>query len=388
MKIRENSVRINGLVRPVIDSVPQFSWKLIANENGKRQDAYRIVVSASSDFASPIWDTGFVTSEECSNIRYAGDPLLPMTRYYLSLTVRSEGELLSCMTEYFDTGKCGIPFSGIWITGHFCLRRDEALAAPYLRRTFRAEKKIRRAMLYLAGLGYFEARINGEKVGNDFLSTAYTAYDKRILYRAFDVTNMLHIGENALGVILGNGFYNCFTEDPWQSATAPWRDVPKLLCDLVLEYEDGTRKTVKSDSTWKSHTGPITFNGIRHGETYDARLEMDGWDMPEFDDSDWKAPRRAANPGAELFVMEMEPIRIRKRFPAISKKKVPEGWLFDIGQNQAGVCLLTFRGKRGDKITVRYCDRLTEDGRLDQAPLACFIKNYSFQTDTYIKRTD
>lgn len=388
MKIRENSVRINGLVRPVIDSVPQFSWKLIANENGKRQDAYRIVVSASSDFASPIWDTGFVTSEECSNIRYAGDPLLPMTRYYLSLTVRSEGELLSCMTEYFDTGKCGIPFSGIWITGHFCLRRDEALAAPYLRRTFRAEKKIGRAMLYLAGLGYFEARINGEKVGNDFLSTAYTAYDKRILYRAFDVTNMLHIGENALGVILGNGFYNCFTEDPWQSATAPWRDVPKLLCDLVLEYEDGTRKTVKSDSTWKSHTGPITFNGIRHGETYDARLEMDGWDMPEFDDSDWKAPRRAANPGAELFVMEMEPIRIRKRFPAMSKKKVPEGWLFDIGQNQAGVCLLTFRGKRGDKITVRYCDRLTEDGRLDQAPLACFIKNYSFQTDTYIKRTD
>ena len=200
---------------------------------------------------------------------------------------------------------------------------------------------------------------------------------------------MLHTGEKAMGVILGNGFYNCFTEDPWQTSMAPWRDVPKLLLDLEIDYTDGTSEIVATDhKNWKSHTGPITFNGIRHGETYDARLEMDGWDTADFDDTDWQAPRPIKNPGAELFVMEMEPIRIRRRYPAVSKKKVPEGWLFDIGQNQAGVCLLTLRGKRGDKITVRYCDRLTDDGRLDQEPLACFIKNYCFQTDTYIKRTD
>ena len=388
MKLREHSVKINGLFRPVIDTVPKFSWKLIADKNGESQSAYRLVVSASPDFANPVWDTGFVPSHESVGISYGGSALAPMTRYYLSLEIRAGKDRLVCNTEYFDTGKRDTPFAGIWITGHDCLRRDDALAAPYLRRVFQTAGKIQRAMLYIAGLGYFEARINGKKVGDDFLSTPYTAYDKRILYRAFDVTDMLRVGENALGVILGNGFYNCFTEDPWQSATAPWRDVPKLVCDLVIEYADGASDTIASDDKWRSHAGPITFNGIRHGETYDARLEADGWDTPDFDDSDWQPPRRVKNPGAVLSVMEMEPIRILRRYPAVSKKKVPEGWLFDIGQNQAGVCLITFRGKRGDKITVRYCDRLTDDGRLDQAPLAGFIKNYCFQTDTYIKRTD
>lgn len=389
MRIKENSIRVNGLSRPVIDSAPVFSWKLLSSRNGAKQEAYRIIVSKEENLSAPVWDSGLVVSDESAHIPYAGMPLTPMTRYYFSLTVKAEGGLLQSGAEYFDTGKMGDPFGGNWITGHFCIRRDEALAAPYLRRSFHIEKKISRAMLYVAGLGYFEASINGKKVGDDFLSTPYTAYDKRILYRAFDVGGMLHTGKNALGVILGNGFYNCFTEDPWQTATAPWRDVPKLLLDLQLDYTDGTTEIISTDDKrWKSHTGPITFNGIRHGETYDARLEMDGWDTPDFDDTDWQIPRRAKNPGAALSVMEMESVRVRHRYPAVSKKKVPEGWLFDIGQNQAGVCLLTLRGRRGDKITIRYCDRLTEDGRLDQEPLACFIKNYNFQTDTYIKRTD
>ena len=205
MKLREHSVKINGLSRPVVDTLPTFSWKLIADKNGERQSAYRLLVSASPDFKDPVWDTGFVPSEENANIRYKGAALSPMTRYYLSLEIRAGEDSLVSKTEYFDTGKKGVPFSGIWITGHDCLRRDDALAAPYLRRTFHAEPEVRRAMLYIAGLGYFEARINGEKVGDDFLSTAYTAYDQRILYRAFDVTDMLVPGENALGVILGHG---------------------------------------------------------------------------------------------------------------------------------------------------------------------------------------
>ena len=388
MKLQENSFRTNGLTRPVVDTVPQFSWKLTADKNGEKQDAYRILVSKNSDLSAPVWDTDFVTSEDTVNIRYAGAPLSPVTRYYIRLTVKAGADTLTA-DDYFDTGKMGERFRGIWITGHDCVKRDEVLAAPELRREFSVKKALRRAMLYIAGLGYFEARIDGKKVGDDYLSTAYTAYDKHILYRAFDVTDMVCKGENAIGVILGGGFYNCFTIDPWQTATAPWRDVPKMLLDLQLDYADGTSEVIASDlGHWKSHAGPITFNGIRHGESYDARLETDGWDMPHFDDADWQTPCRPKSPGALLYVMEMEPIRVRYRFPAVSKKKVPEGWLFDIGQNQAGVCQLTFRGKRGDKITVRYCDRLTDDGRLDQEPLACFIKNYCFQTDTYIKRTD
>ena len=140
MKIRENSIKVNGLTRPVIDTVPQFSWKLTADKNGEMQDAYRVLVSESPELTVPVWDTGFVASEECANLRYAGKPLSPATRYYFSIAVKSGDELISSGTEYFDTGKRGEPFCGIWITGHDCRRRDEALAAPYLRRVFDLSK--------------------------------------------------------------------------------------------------------------------------------------------------------------------------------------------------------------------------------------------------------
>ena len=130
MKIRENSIKVNGLTRPVIDTVPQFSWKLAADKNGEKQDAYRILVSESSELTAPVWDTGFVASEECANLPYAGKQLSPATRYYFSVAVKSGDDLVSSGTEYFDTGKRSEPFRGIWITGHDCRRRDEALAAP------------------------------------------------------------------------------------------------------------------------------------------------------------------------------------------------------------------------------------------------------------------
>ena len=107
MKLREHSVKINGLFRPVIDTVPKFSWKLIADKNGESQSAYRLVVSASPDFANPVWDTGFVPSHESVGISYGGSALAPMTRYYLSLEIRAGKDRLVCNTEYFDTGKRG-----------------------------------------------------------------------------------------------------------------------------------------------------------------------------------------------------------------------------------------------------------------------------------------
>ncbi|MGN1095594.1 MAG: family 78 glycoside hydrolase catalytic domain, partial [Eubacteriales bacterium] len=273
-----------------------------------------------------------------------------------------------------------------FISGGKEIKKDNVLPAIYLRREFSAAENIKRAVLYIAGLGYFEARINGKKVGDDFLSTPYTAYDKNILYRAFDVTGMIKSGENAIGVILGNGFYNCFTIDPWQTSTAPWRDVPKLLAELHIEYNDHTEKII-SDTSWKYIEGPIVFNGIRHGEEYDARLEKDGWDMPGYTGQTFPS-RQVENPGASLSVMEMEPIRIRYKYHPVSCRKVKNGWLYEIEQNQAGVAHFVFRGKAGTRYKIRYCDRLHDDGELDQDSLSCFIKNYSFQTDVYTKKSD
>ena len=148
-----------------------------------------------------------------------------------------------------------------------------------------------RATAYVCGLGYHELSINGSKVGDDVLDPGFTDYTKRVLYVTHDVTNLLKPGRSAIGVILGGGWYDSPATDVWGFFTAPWIAPPKLLLRIEVEYGDGTRDAIVSDSTWKHATGPIVFNSIRGGETYDARREKQGWDQPGYDDSAWPAAR-------------------------------------------------------------------------------------------------
>lgn len=384
MKIKENSIRVNNLLSPVADSMPFFSWELDGSES-EHQESYCITVTKED--GSVIWTSGNVKSEKRSYVYMAEKPE-PLSCYRCKVAIADGNGNISEAETVFRTGKMGGEWQAKWITGHFLRKRDDALAAPYLRKEFTLRAKVKSAMLYICGLGYFVCTINGKRVNEEFLSTPYTDYSKHIFYRAFDVSDKLE-EKNAIGVILGNGFFNCFTDDPWQSRFAPWRDVPKMISELHIEYENGEREVIASDGTWQSSRGPITFNGIRHGEEYDANLEMPGWDTFGYTCGDgWKNVRMVRPAGGELIMMEMEPIRIRMRRPAVSMRSYDGKTLFDIGQNQAGICLLTLRGKKGDKITVKYCDIIDEDGKLNQAPLSCFIKNYTFQTEVYTKKSD
>ncbi|MFQ9797945.1 MAG: family 78 glycoside hydrolase catalytic domain [Clostridia bacterium] len=233
----------------------------------------------------------------------------------------------------------------------------------------------------------FEAYLNGVAVSDDMLCTAYTRFDKTVLYRVFDVTAQIREGQNALGVLLGNGWYNCFAEDPWNSKEASWRDVVKMLAELHLAFEDGSEDVIVTDPRWKCHGSPIIFNGIRNGEHYDARLELPGWNEAGFDDQAWENCRIVRGPGGALKAFEMEPIRICQVHRAVSKWAVPGGWIFDIGQNQAGIGDFCFHGKAGTTITVRYSDLLHEDGTLNMA-MSGFIRSHGFQTDQYTKKSD
>lgn len=376
-------ILINDMISPVIDTPPCFSWEYPDGEFSS-QTSYALQIAPDDSFAELLCDIS-VTTDERADIR----PVLslsPRTKYFVRVSSALEnGSVLTGETS-FQTGMLGSVWNARWITGHNCVKRDEALAAQYLRRKFSVGESPVRAMLYVCGLGYFEAHINGNKVGDDFLSTPYTAFDKNILYRAFDVTDMLNEGANAIGVILGNGFYNCFSEDPWQSAQAPWRDVPKLLCELHIEYKDGS-DVIVSDRSWESVEGPIIFNGLRHGEIYDARLEKQGWDTANYT-GDTEPCRMAKNPAAILSVMEIEPVRVRTIYKPQSVVKVENGYLYDIGQDQAGIANIVFRGKRGDTFKMRYSNRVHDNGELDQESLSGFIKNYFFQTDTFTKGKD
>lgn len=383
MKIRENSVRINNLITPVIDSAAFFSWQTDGDEN-ERQKSYEITVTDEN--GAEIWSTK--AESEKRNAIYMDAPLLPMKKYGCILKISDDSGNISLEKTHFRTGKMGGEWKARWITGHFLRKRDDALAAPYLRKEFSLSGRVKNAMLYICGLGYFVCTLNGRRVNEDFLSIPYTDYAKHAFYRAFDITEML-AENNAVGVVLGNGFFNCFTEDPWQSRFAPWRDVPKMICEIHITYESGETETVISDTSWQSSRGPIVFNGIRHGEEYDANLEMPGWDTFGFKCGDgWKNARMVRPAGGELSVMEFEPIKLYRRLGAVSMRNYDGKTLFDIGQNQAGICLLTLRGKKGDKITVRYCDLIDGEGKLTQWPLSCFIKNYTFQTEVYTKKSD
>ncbi|MBQ9510916.1 MAG: family 78 glycoside hydrolase catalytic domain [Clostridia bacterium] len=373
-------LKLNNMTSPVLDSTPKLSI-IYPDDEYSAQEKCFVTVSLDGE---KVYENDFTGENRVLiPLEFAYEPCKKYTVFVTSITEKG--------TEYnaettFRTGKLGGEWCGRWITADDCRKRDEILGAVYLRREFGVKKTPKSAVLYISGLGYFEARINGKKVGDDFLSTPYTAYDHHILYRVFDVSDMICAGDNAIGVILGNGFYNCFTADPWQTATAPWRDVPKMICELHVDYGDET-EIIKSDRSWSSLHGPITFNGIRHGEEYDARLENDGWDMPGYT-GDTLPCRTPKAPGAIMEVMEMEPIRVREKFNPVVRRKVKNGWLYELDQDIAGICNITYSGKKGEKITVRYCDYLDENGELDQTPLSCFIKNYTFQTDVYTKKSD
>ncbi len=379
---------INDLCNPCgLDSTPLFSFKLDSALRGDEAAARRIRVTAHRT-GELLWDSGIVFSAQQLYIPYEGAPLHPLTRYDYTVTVTARSGSTAESGGSFVTGKLGSRWSGKWITDITVRREPDTHGAQYLRKTFAVKENVDSAYLAICGLGYFESYLNGRKTGDDVLSPAFTRYDAEAQYLVYDVTGQLHPGLNALGVILGNGWYNCFTEDAWNVREATWRHLPKLLCELHVTYADGTSELIRSDLTWKAAKGPIIFNSIRNGEYYDARLELGAWDTAGYDDSAWGSVKLMKSPGGLLKAMEMEPIRVRAVHPAIKMWKSRDGHIFDIGQNQAGVGQFTLHGKAGTEYRFRYAEELTPDGEINQLPVCVFTRSGEFQTDKYVKKSD
>ena len=383
-----HDITINDLKDPVIDSIPRISWKLEPKNSDFSMKSYRICIK-EKDTGTLIWDSLFVESR---NTRYipVSVNLKSLCRYVCEVSIKDTSDNLY-MSEpfFFSTGKLEDKWTAKWIRAHFAKDKYETnQCASYLRKTFYAEKEIKNATIAICGLGQFYAMINGQKIHDDFLPTPYTDYSKRVLYRVYDVTENIKKGQNAIAVILGNGFYNSTTKDPWQSSTAIWKDCPKLISELHISYKDGTKEVINTDNTWKSSQGPIIFNGMRHGEHVDSRLYQEDWELASFDDSSWGNAAYARAPGGILRVMEMEPIRIRHSFSPIKKWNSVNGWIIDCKRSIAGVARIALKGKKGHVITIRYSDILHEDGSLDQEALASFNQDAPFHTDIYTKATD
>ncbi|HMP76097.1 MAG TPA: family 78 glycoside hydrolase catalytic domain [Kiritimatiellia bacterium] len=265
--------------------------------------------------------------------------------------------------------------------------RQPVRPAPLFRREIFLAAPPRLARLRICGLGFHELRINGEKVGDHVLDPIVTQYDRRVRYVVHDVTAHLREGINALGVMLGNGWYNCFTPDVWHFDKAAWRDYPKLWLELQVEDIHGECTTLCTDKHWRVGDGPVRVDGLRSGETYDAREERPGWDAPGFDDSRWLVARVVPAPGGVLEEQTSPPCKIVDTLVPISVREIRPGVaVYDMGVNIAGWARLHVAGEPGQEIVLRYGERLKDTGELDQGHIASFILGGECQTDRYICR--
>ena len=262
--------------------------------------------------------------------------------------------------------------------------RSKPFPAPFLRKVFTCAKTGGRAIVNLSGIGYSELYVNGAKVGEGVLDPVVTHYDKRVLYISYDVTGLLREGSNVLGVILGNGWYNCHTqEEGWHFEKASWRDNPKMLLQLEI---DGM-PVVQSDRSWKLSSGPIVFDALRLGETYDARLELDGWLSPDYNDSSWTFAGIIPAPGGVLDRQRMPSCKVTSTIPPAEKWALPNGdTVYDFGVNIAGWSRLAASGEAGSEIVLSYGERLGKDRGVDQSHIGKHVgvNPGQFQTDRYI----
>lgn len=373
---------------------PRLSWKLQSPWRGQKQTAYQILVTTDGRMLkrdrADLWDTGKVVSDQSIQIPYAGKTLPSRTRCTWKVRIWDKDGKVTVFSEPAGW-EMGLltpeDWKAKWISAP---GKDEDKApqpAPLFRKSFVLSKQPVRARVYICGLGYYELHINGAKVGDHVLDPAFTRYDRRALYVTYDVTDQVKKGPNALGVILGNGWYNMHTRCVWDFDKAPWRDRPVLRCQLELTFKDGSKRVIASDETWRVSTGPIVFDSIRNGETYDARLEKDGWDTAEYKDIDWPLAQADPGPTGELRAQMAPPIKVTKTFkPARLTEPAPGVYVFDTGQNMAGWTRLRVSGPAGTEVVLKYGERLNPDGTLDQKEIAQHIKTGKAQTDTYILR--
>ncbi|MEA5062700.1 MAG: glycoside hydrolase family 78 protein [Petrimonas sp.] len=371
---------------------PRFTWQMELYKPGNHQLAYELAVGTTeADVVSGkgnVWESGIVDSSVIPVV-YGGRELNPFTRYFWSVRVKDEHEQWSSWSQphFFETGMMSQHrWKGKWITDTYDFN---VKPAAYFRRAFKTDKTVSSARIYIAAAGLYELSINGKRIGDHRLDPSYTRFDRRNLYVTYDVTGNLQRGENVLGVLLGNGWYNHQSTAVWYFDKAPWRARPKFCMDLHITYSDGSKEVIATDERWTTSQSPVIFNSIYTAEHYDARKEQPGWDTPDFDAKGWKSIYTTGAPSQNIVAQALHPIRNVREYQAVSLKKIDEQtWLYDFGQNMSGVTRMKINGPQGTTIRLKHVERLDSAGRADMSNIDVHYRptddSDPFQTDILI----
>jgi len=397
-QIQPAQLRCEYLENPLgIDvRAPRLTWKLQDDRYGAIQKSYRIIVGSDSlsvvNGNGDVWDSHETASDAMLAV-YQGKRLQSFTRYFWQVQIKDkDNELRKSAVAAFETGMFSTnEWQGYWIgDGHTTggHSKDEK-AAPCFRKEFTAGKNIRSARAYIAAAGLYELYINGHRIGDHRLDPMFTHFDRRTLYVTYDVTSALQTGKNAIGVMLGNGWYNLQSTAVWFFDRAPWRDRPQFCLDLHITYNDGSTEIVKTDRDWKTALGPVIFNSIYTGEHYDARLEQPGWNTAGFDDSKWGEVFYRQAPSQNIVAQSLHPIRNVEKIPVKSFKKMSnQRYIFDLGRNISGVSQIRVKGETGTTLRIVHSEILRKGDSIDIRNIAEHYRPTDntdpFSTDIFI----
>jgi hypothetical protein len=358
---------------------PRLSWTLHGAERGQGSTAYQVLVATSRQTLDKdqgdCWDSGKVLANGAAGVEYAGAPLRSWGGYFWKVRVWDNAGQSSAWSNPADwTMGLMSPgdWEGKWISeaGDAASTKPAAGAMPIFRRSFVVDRPVRRAIVCVCGLGQFELRLNGEKVGDNVMEPGWTNYGKTCLYVEYDVTGQLRTGENVVAAMLGNGMYNVPQHKGRYQKFVGSFGKPKLIAQMRIEYADGSAATVVTDRDWKSAPGPITFCCVYGGEDFDGRRWPDGWDRAGFDDRAWQASVEVAGPGGALAGLSRSapPIQVARTFqPKSVSQPTPGVFVYDFGQNAAFVPRITVSGPSGATVKLIPGETLSADGTVSQS---------------------
>lgn len=377
-------LRCENQIEPlaIVADAPRLSWQMDQYRRGTRQTAYQVMVASSPELLkkgkADLWDSGKQQTDQSILVPYQGRDLKSGEKCYWKVRVWGESDKVTAWSSIASWAvglRSNRDWKAKWIQPH----PKETFApvdpfddnpAPLLRKSFHIPKSIHRATVYASGLGFFELYLNGSKVGDHHLDPGWTDFAKRVSYSTFDVTPQLRTGKNAIGAMLGNGWFNPLPLKMWGHLNLREHLAigdPRLIVQLVIEYKDGTHETVVTDPSWRFADGPVIRNSVYLGEVYDARAEIPDWCQPSFDDASWgKAILATGVKTDNLEPLATPPIRVTKTLkPVRITEPKPGVYIVDFGQNFAGVTRMKVKGSAGTRVRLRSGELLYDDGTLN-----------------------
>ena len=390
-------MRVEYSVSPnnIDGDVARFSWTYGADGGTTfKQRAVEVCVAQNEDaLASGDYIVSSREKSPFQRVTLSTEKLEPYTSYCWQVVLYNAigGEICRSDVAWFSTANLRRePWQAKWITDN---HDKDYLPSPMLRKTFQTKGDVKRALLHISAAGYYDAKINGKRVSEDWLNPGYTHYDKRNLYLTHDVTSLLKQGNNVITATLGNGFYNEYAAMAvWQFDKAAWRNRPRMIAELHIEYADGGKDVVSTDKSWKTTEGEWRCNVIYAGDVIDARKRVEAWDDPAMDDSAYPSAIECETPSSMLLAQKMPAIRaVESVAPKSMKKFSDKDYLFAFPENMAGVTTLKVKGEAGTRIEVQHGELLSKDSTLEVRNINIYfhtVGDATFQQDVYILRGD